>query len=170
MFGGAFIVAAVAGSAFLWMNREKPPTDEPAPQAQSGQPAKSSSSTPSSMDPHVAGQIRDAYQKNLADNAPPGMIDLMQGGKGSSTRTDGLPPLPDPFVVPAGHQTSSGSGSLPDLPPLPGETGSKSKPTTTEKPAKETAPKDLPPLPPLSLPSKAEESKTSLPSIPAPNR
>jgi len=147
--GGAIVAAAVAVSAYLWMNREKPPTEDAAAQTQTAPPAKSTE--PAKMDPAVAGQIRDAYQKNLSDNAPPGMIDLMQGRNGSSSGSN-LPPLPDPFVVPAGHQVPVSSEPVPNLPPLP---GGSSKPPVPVKAPHEEAPKDLhlPPLPPVPVPN-----------------
>jgi hypothetical protein len=148
--GGAIIAAAVAVSAYLWHNREQPVTDNPASQAQSAPSASSSSSNSTNMDPQIAGQIRDAYQKNLADNAPPGMLDLMQGDKKGSKSSDGsLPPLPDPVpvVIPAGHQSTA-------LPPLPGESGTKAKEPAKENTSKETEPKEPLKLPPLDLPNK----------------
>jgi len=156
ILGAAFVAAGVAVSVLLWMHREKPPTDDPASQTQTAPPANSAE--PGKMDPAVAGQIRDAYQKNLSDNAPPGMIDLMNGG-GSN-----LPPLPhDPFVVPVGHQAPVDSGPVADLPPLPAESKSKAPvvvPTTNPE-----ALKDVPPLP---APGKSDVPSAPLPPIPPP--
>lgn len=134
--------------AVLWLrhgaadNPTPPPDPAPAVTAQSPSPE-----TP--PDPEVMGQIRDAYQKSLAENAPPGMIELMQGQK--TGQPSDLPPIPDPFVVPAGHQTD---GSTPaELPPLPSDTKGKPKPLPPINAApvapKEGPSPDLPPLPPV---------------------
>jgi hypothetical protein len=151
ILGAAFVAAGVAVSVLLWMHREKPPTDDPAAQTLTTPSTKSDE--PGKMDPAVAGQIRDAYQKNLSDNAPPGMVDPMNGG-GSN-----LPPLPhDPFVVPVGHQVPVDSGPVVDLPPLPTETKSKS-PVVVPK----TNPEALKDLPELPAPG-----KTDVPPAPIP--
>ena len=81
--GAAIVAAGVAVSAYLWITREKPAADDAAAQTRTAPRTKSTE--PAKMDPAVAGQIRDAYQKNLSDNGPPGMVDLMNGRGGSQT-------------------------------------------------------------------------------------
>jgi hypothetical protein len=137
--------------AVLWLRHgsadNSPPQHEPAPAVSAQSP---SAETP--PDPEVMGQIREAYQKSLAENAPPGMIELMQGPNAS--KPNDLPPIPDPFVVPASG-TGDGSSSG-ELPPLPSSTNGKPKPLppidavpVEKKAPKEGASPDLPPLPPL---------------------
>ncbi len=142
--GAAIVAAGVAVSAYLWITREKPAADDAAAQTQTAPPTKSTE--PAKMDPAVAGQIRDAYQKNLSDNGPPGMVDLMNGRGGSQTSGSNLPPL-DPFVVPAGHHVPADTEPVPNLPPLPGDLKPKAAPTG-KAPIPE-APKNLPPLSPV---------------------
>ncbi len=139
--------AALLGLAVvtvLWLRHgaaDNPtPPPEPAPAAQ----AAPSDGPP---DPQVMSQIREAYQQSLAENGPPGMVELMQGPKASQPGE--LPPLPDPFVVPAGHS----EGQSADLPPLPASGKPKPLPPLDTAPVVEKAPKeapspDLPPLPP----------------------
>jgi hypothetical protein len=146
--------AALLGLAVvtaLWWHHGSTATDNPAPQPEAS-PSAQVAPSDQPPDPQVMGQIRDAYQKSLAENAPPGMIELMQGQGGQA---GDLPPLADPFVVPAGHQGDAGPSSG-DLPPLPAAEAGKPKPLPPldPAPAADKAPKegpapDLPPLPPV---------------------
>jgi hypothetical protein len=135
----------------LWLTHETPPQDDPPAQADSTPSSGSAKDRPA--DPHAMSEIRQAYQDSLAGSAPPGMVELMQG-PGAGKPAGDLPPLPDPFVVPAGHRPeSSGSSSdLPPLPPLPPDVAAKSKPlpppAEEKKAPKEGPASDLPPLPP----------------------
>jgi hypothetical protein len=149
VLGAAAVAVGAAVSAFMWLNREKPPADDPAPEAHSTPAAQSNPKD--STDPRLMGQVREAYQQSLGENAPPGMVELMEGRSGSGT----LPPLPDPFVTPAGHH--AGSGSSVELPPLPSDLERKSKPLPAPaagKKPKEEPDVSLPPLPPPPAPNK----------------
>jgi hypothetical protein len=139
----------------LWLTRgtDAPPDNSPPP----AQTAPTAAATPDDgqADPAVISQIRAAYQKSLADSAPPGMVDLMQG-TGEPGAGD-LPPLPDPFVVPARYNPEPVSPG--DLPPLPPDLAAKPEllPSPDESPAAGKAEKpadDLPPLPPPAKPRK----------------
>jgi hypothetical protein len=138
--------------AALWLTHETPPQDDPPAQDSSASSSGSAKDKPA--DPHALSEIRQAYQDSLAGSAPPGMVELMQGPGAGKPAAGDLPPLPDPFVVPAGHrpESSGSSGDLPPLPPLPPDVAAKSKPLpppAEEKKAPKEAPaSDLPPLPP----------------------
>jgi hypothetical protein len=144
----ALLGLAVATALWLYHGAAAP-GDGPPPDAA---PPVSAQAAPAEQptDPQVLGQIREAYQKSLAENAPPGMIELMQG---SGSQPGDLPPLPDPFVVPAGHQ----GGPTGDLPPLP--------------PSADGTPKPLPPLDaaPVARPAQKEGPSPDLPPLP-PNK
>jgi hypothetical protein len=143
----ALLGLAVVAALWLRHAQEPAPTD-PEPAA-----APSAKAKPADVptDPQMVSEIRDAYQSSLAENAPPGMIELMQG-KGAGQPGE-PPPLADPFVVPAGHTGDAGASG--DLPPLPTAGGGTPKPLPPlDKPAAGKAPKegpspDLPPLPPV---------------------
>jgi hypothetical protein len=148
--------AALLGLAVvtaLWWHYGSTPADNPAPQPEATpSPSAQAAPTDQPTDPQMLGQIREAYQKSLAEGAPPGMIELMQG-PGAGQPGD-LPALPDPFVVPAGAKGDSAPSA--DLPPLPPTESGKPKPLPPIDPAPpaEKAPKegpapDLPPLPPV---------------------
>jgi hypothetical protein len=148
--------AALLGLAVvtaLWL-RHGSEADNPTPQPEPTPPVSAQSKPADApTDPEVMGQIREAYQKSLAENAPPGMIELMQG-PGAAPPGD-LPPIPDPFLIPAGHQDTAGPSSG-ELPPLPSGAGGKPKPLppidaapVPDKKPKEGPSPDLPPLPPV---------------------
>jgi hypothetical protein len=151
-----FLVSAaallgVAAVAVLWLRHGT--TDTPAPQPDPTPAASAQSpSGDTPPDPQVMGQIREAYQKSLAENAPPGMVELMQGP--DAGKPGDLPPIPDPFVVQAGSKGDSGPASG-ELPPLPPGADGKPKPLPPidalpvgGKAPKEGPSPDLPPLPP----------------------
>jgi hypothetical protein len=127
----AAALVGLAGATALWLTHDDGASqtqNTPAPAQPDGPP-----------DPQALSEVRKAYQDELAKDAPPGMIELMQGPDKGQTKPGELPPLPDPFVVPAGHQSGGSSGELPPLDPVPA-----AKPA-----AKEARPPNLPPLPPL---------------------
>ncbi len=143
----AALVGLVVATA-VWLTRgESPPPDDPDTQAHATSPRPAPSEEPT--DPHVAAQIRKAYQDSLAETAPPGMVELMQGPGTAPQGPNELPPLRDPFVTPARYSPSP-SG---DLPPLPPELAARPEllPPPDESPAtnKAAPPGELPPLPPL---------------------
>jgi hypothetical protein len=151
----AAALLGLAVVAVLWLHHgHDTASDKPASPPETAQ-SEAAGAAPNNepVDPQVMSQVREAYQKSLAEGAPPGMIELMQG-PGNSQPGD-LPPLPaDPLVIPAGHHESSGSSA--DLPPLPPNPTGKPKPLpqldatpTGEKTPKEAPSPDLPPLPPL---------------------
>jgi hypothetical protein len=140
----AAVLLGLAVTAGWWLmhGHATPPADPPQVQAPDGPP-----------DPHRLGLVREAYQQDLKENGPPGMVEMMQGNGGAPAAD--LPPLPDPFVIPAGYQPSapSSSADLPPLPPLPPEKPQPPAPEKSSAPDKPMAPggpSDLPPLPPLS--------------------
>jgi hypothetical protein len=148
----AVLVALAAVTAFWLTHGDKAPPDDSAAQADTTPPSHPTPSSPTEepTDPRVLGEIRKAYQESLAEGAPPGMLELMHGPQPGANE---LPPLPDPFLVPAGH-AESGSSSA-ELPPLPPDVTSGAKPlppppppTGAEKMPKEGASSELPPLPP----------------------
>ncbi len=145
--------AALLGLAVvtaLWIHHGSTAPDSSAPPT--GAPAAQAAQADAPADPQALGQIRDAYQSSLAETAPPGMIDLMHGP--AAGQPGDLPPLPDPFVVPASGGSDAGSSAeLPALPP-PSDGKPKPLPPIETVPAAEKAPKeapssDLPPLPPI---------------------
>jgi hypothetical protein len=147
---GMSVAAAVIGLAVvtaLWLTRPNtPPPDDAAPPTTP--PAASDPTSPEEMqDPRVLAQVRQAYQQQLAQGAPPGMIELMEGGGPAAGE---LPPLPDPFVVPAGYRPESAPAA--DLPPLPPDLATQPEllPPPDESPAPKagSAADELPPLPP----------------------
>jgi hypothetical protein len=149
----AAALLGLAVVAALWWHHGSTATDTPAPPPETT-PSPSAQAAPADQppDPQMLGQIREAYQKSLAEDAPPGMVELMQGP--SAGQPGDLPPLPDPFVVPAGAKGNSAPSA--DLPPLPPPESGKPKPLPSidSVPAADKAPKegpapDLPPLPPV---------------------
>jgi hypothetical protein len=139
-----FVISAVT-AFWLTGGGDKPADDTPS-QAHTTPPPPA---PPGPIDPQALAEVREAYQKSLAENAPPGMLELMQG---SGHPAGDLPPLTDPFVTPARFQPDTPG----DLPPLPPELAARPEllPPPTEVPAagkvtKEDQPGDLPPLPPL---------------------
>jgi hypothetical protein len=150
----ATVALGLAAVTALWLSQgAAPPTDEsdsPSPTAKSHQPAPPEEPN----DPRMMAQFREAYRDSLAGNAPPGMLELMDGPN-AATRPGELPPLTDPFVSPAKYNPSASSA---DLPPLPPELARRPEllPPPDESPTTGAMPKegpasDLPPLPPLPM-------------------
>jgi hypothetical protein len=147
------VAAALLGLAvvmMLWLTRGIVPSSNdlewPPPH-----PTTAPAPSEEPQDPRVLAQIREAYQRQLAETAPPGMIELMQGG--GRPAAGELPPLPDPFVVPAGYRPDTAPAA--DLPPLPADLAARPEllPPPDESPAAgsvlkaASAADDLPPLP-----------------------
>jgi hypothetical protein len=143
-------VFAVAAVCMFWLTGRSQPAKKDTPsQANAAPPA---AEPPAPIDPHVLAEVGHAYRKSLAESAPPGMLDLMQG-KGQPG-ADELPPLPDPFVTRARFDPDP----VGDLPPLPPDLTSRPEllPPPDVSPAagkdKEEPASDLPPLPPTKKP------------------
>ena len=155
-----FVVSAVT-AFWLTGSGDKPADDTPSQTHTTSTPP----APPGPIDPQALAEVREAYQKSLAENAPPGMLELMQGSGGhqpirspgffDSSEGSNLPPVTDPFVTPARFQPDTPG----DLPPLPPELAARPEllppPTevpSAEKVAKEGQPNDLPPLRPVKNP------------------
>jgi hypothetical protein len=147
------VAAATLGLAAvtaLWLSRD---ADAPADESEAPTHATRSTEHPADVptDPQALAEIRQAYQSSLAQNAPPGMLELMDGSRAG--KADELPPLPDPFLTPARY---SPPGSAVELPPLPPDLAARPEllPPPDESPVVGQRPKadplsGLPPLPPL---------------------
>lgn len=139
----------------LWLTHGKdaPPDDTP-PRAHTTPAAGASDAAPNEdpTDPQVLALTRAAYQQHLADGAPPGMVELMQGPGAGQPGAPDLPPLPDPFVAPARYDPEPVSPG--GLPPLPADWQRPLWLTPWAWPAPKSAgaPADLPPLPPPGKP------------------
>jgi hypothetical protein len=142
LLGAAALVGLAAAAAF-WLTRDNGPAPD---DAHAQTPPTAPKDGP--PDPRTLSEVRHAVQENLTEGAPPGMVELMHGPEKDQPKPKPgeLPPLGDPFVVPAGHQSSGPPADLPPLPPLPSVDPA---PPAKKPAAKEEAPADLPPLPPL---------------------
>jgi hypothetical protein len=148
----AAVLVAFAVVIGLWLTRDgTAPADDTPSRAHAAPPSANPESPPAPLDPQALAEVREAYRKSLAESAPPGMLELMQG---PGQPADGLPPLADPFVTPAQFNPAPAA----DLPPLPPELASRPEllPPPDESPAagkaKEGPASDLPPLPPVKNP------------------
>src|SRR5438552_3584519 len=91
------VFALVAVTTFWLTGHSRTPADDAPSQAHTTPPSAPPES-PAPIDQQGLAEVREAYRKSLAENAPPGMLELMQG---PGQPADGLPPLADPFVTPA---------------------------------------------------------------------
>ena len=145
---GVFALAAVAA---FWLTPGVPrPADDNVSPPHAAPPS-AAPGPPAPVDPQALAEVREAYRQTLAENAPPGMLELMRG---SAESADSLPPPTDPFATPARLRPAATG----DLPPLPPELASRPEllPRPDESPgagkAKDGPAADLPPLPPVKKP------------------
>ncbi len=121
----ALVLAGLAVVIPLWLMRNSAPPPADATTAVPSEPTSSSQQPPAPLDPQALAEVREAYQKVMAEGAPPGLAELLQGR--------------DTHVTQVRYDEES-SG---DLPPLPPELAS--RPELLPPPDEST---DLPPLPP----------------------
>jgi hypothetical protein len=154
---GAVALTGLAVVTALWLTQGNvPPPDDTPSQAHTTPPAPDLVKD-APIDPQAMADVREAFQKSMAEGAPPGMLELMQGSSAGKSGTSDLPPLspPDPLVTPVKY-SSSPSADLPPLPPA-GAAPPKLLPPPDESPAAAKKPKeapasDLPPLPSAGSP------------------
>jgi hypothetical protein len=123
----AVVLTGLAVGIPLWLTRDTPSPVAEAPPAHtdstpSGQP-------PAPLDPQALAEVREAYQQVIAEGAPPGMADWLQGRDRQVTPVrynpepdPNLPPLPPdlaarPELLPPPEESSAGPPA--ELPPLP---------------------------------------------------
>jgi hypothetical protein len=146
------VLFALAAGVGFWMVPGIPAPADSSPSQTHPAPPSATPEPPAPMDPQALAEVREAYRKSLAQNAPPGMIELMQA---RDLPPDSLSPPTDPFVTPARFNPSPAT----DLPPLPAELASRPEPlpppaesSAAGKKEKEGPADDLPPLPPVKKP------------------
>jgi hypothetical protein len=121
----AVVLTGLAVVIPLWLTRHSAPPVADATGGTHSDSMPSAQQPPAPLDPQALADVREAYQKVMAEGAPPGLAELLQGRDTHVTqvRYDEQPPG--------------------DLPPLPAELAS--RPELLPPPDESS---DLPPLPP----------------------